>query len=60
MPEQISFVKACQEFFTQEPHGRKLTILELKSLTREDRVELRELLIGEGYDIAELPPPAQA
>ena len=52
--EKISFVKACQDFFTKPPHGKKVEIPEFKALTREDKVELREMLIAEGYDVAEL------
>jgi hypothetical protein len=52
--EQISFVKACQEFFTKPPFGKRIEISEFKDLTREDKVELREMLIAEGYDVAPL------
>lgn len=59
---KVSFVKACQDFFTSEPFGRKIEIPEFKALTQEDKLELRELLIGQGYDVAELgehvPQPA--
>jgi hypothetical protein len=56
--EQVSFVKACQDFFTNGKHGRKIEIPEFKALTQEDKVELRDLLIAEGYDIRELGAPA--
>jgi hypothetical protein len=56
--EQVSFVKACQLFFSEGEYGKKIEITELKALTRADREELRELLIGEGYDVAELLAPA--
>ena len=60
MMEKISFVKACQDFFTKPPHGKKVEISEFKELTRKDKVELREQLIAEGYDVAplkdEVPP----
>lgn len=52
--EQVSFVKACQDFFTNGKHGRKIEIPEFKALTQEDKVELRDLLIAEGYKIKEL------
>lgn len=55
MTVAISFVKAAQDFFTKDPHGRKIEIPEFKALTREDKEELREMLIGEGYDIQPLP-----
>jgi hypothetical protein len=47
-------VKACQDFFTKPPFGKKVEISEFKDLTYEDRVELREMLISEGYDVAPL------
>jgi hypothetical protein len=39
-----SFIKACQAFFTQEPHGRKVTIEEFKNLTTDDRLDLSKML----------------
>ena len=56
--EQVSFVKACQDFFTNGKHGKKIEISEFKMLTQEDKIELRDLLIEEGYDIRELGVPA--
>lgn len=52
--EQISFVKACQEYFSGGKYGKKIEISEFKELTQADRVELRDLLIAEGYDVREL------
>lgn len=60
MAEPISFVRACQDFFTRDPYGKKLEISEFKALTQEDKVELREMLIAEGYNISELSQPSQA
>ena len=57
---KVSFVKACQDFFTQEPFGRKIEIPEFKALSQEDKEELRQLLIGQGYDVAELGQAPQA
>jgi len=59
MPEPVSFVKAAQEFFSKDPHGRKLEVTEFKELTYQERLEIRELLIAEGYNVTELkaPPP---
>jgi hypothetical protein len=56
--EQPSFVRACREFFASEPHGRKVEIAEFRALTRDDKVELRSLLIKEGIDVAPLPEPS--
>jgi hypothetical protein len=54
---RVSFVKACQDFFTSEPFGRKIQIPEFKALTQDDKLELRGLLIEQGYDVAELGEP---
>jgi len=61
MAEKISFVKACQEFFSKDPHGRKIEVAEFKALSYQDRLEIREMLIELGYDVAELtvPPPSE-
>ena len=54
MAEPVSFAKACQLYFSEGKYGRKMTIQELKALTRTDREELRSLLIEEGYNVTEL------
>jgi hypothetical protein len=54
---EVSFVKACQDFFTQEPLGKKVSMDEFKALSREDKVELREELIKQGYNVSELAAP---
>jgi uncharacterized protein YcgL (UPF0745 family) len=58
--EPISLVKACQEYFSSPPHARKIEIPEFKALTQADKEDLREMLIGQGYDIKELPTPEAA
>lgn len=50
---RVSFVKACQDYFTSEPFGRKIEIPEFKALSTEDKHELRGMLIEQGYDVAE-------
>lgn len=50
----VSFVKACQDYFTSPPHGRKVEIGEFKELTRTDKEHLRDMLIGVGYEVEEL------
>ena len=55
--EQMSFVSACQDFFSKPPFGRKIEVPEFKELTRQDKIELRNMLIDQGYDVAEFPPP---
>jgi hypothetical protein len=57
MTEQMSLVKACQDFFTRPPFGKRIEISEFKELTQQDKIDLREMLIGEGYDVAELSRP---
>ena len=58
--EEMSFVSACQHFFSTGKYGKKIAIQEFKALTQEDKVDLRELLIGEGYIVRELGAPAPA
>ncbi|MFL5661379.1 MAG: hypothetical protein ACJ8BW_08495 [Ktedonobacteraceae bacterium] len=58
MAEQLSFVSACKNYFEKGKHGRKVEIAEFKALSTEDRVELRDLLIEEGFDVRELGVPA--
>jgi hypothetical protein len=55
MNPSVSLVKSCQEFFSIGRYGRKIDIPEFKALTRKDKEELREMLIGEGYNILPLP-----
>lgn len=50
----VSFVKACQDFFSSDPYGRKVEIGEFKKLERKDKEDLRDMLIGVGYDVEEL------
>lgn len=52
--ERMSFVKAMQDFFSKDPFGKKIEIAEFKELTQQDRVEFRDGLIAEGYDVEEL------
>ncbi len=54
--EPVSIVKAIQDFFTRPPFGKKVGMEEFKALTRQDKVELREMLIDAGYDVSELLP----
>jgi hypothetical protein len=58
LAEQLSFVSACKNYFENGKHGRKVEIAEFKALSTEDRVELRDLLIEEGYDVRGLGVPA--
>lgn len=58
MAEQITLVKAAQDFFSKQPHGKKIEISEFKNLTYQDRLELRKMLIAEGYDVADVKPPS--
>ncbi len=58
--EEISFVKAMQGYFSEPPFGKKLEIREFKELTLKDREELREMLIGAGYNVAPMPIPVSS
>jgi hypothetical protein len=49
MAEQMSFVRAIKDFFERD--GRKVEITEFKALSDADKVELRDLLIAQGYDV---------
>ena len=60
MPEEkISWVKALQEYFTREPFGRKIEVPEFKALSHQDKLDFREMLIAEGYDVAEVTEAVQ-
>lgn len=52
--EPMSLVKATKNYFETGTFARKVEIAEFKALTSEDRVELRDLLIAEGYDVLPL------
>ena len=52
--EPISFIKATQEFFSTNPHGRKIEIPEFKALTESDKNDIRNMLIAEGINVAPL------
>jgi hypothetical protein len=43
-----TLVSALRDFFLDE---KKIEISEFKALSYEDKVELREMLIAEGYDV---------
>jgi hypothetical protein len=47
---QVTIVAAIRDYF----NDRKVEIPEFKNLSHQDKVELREMLIAEGYDIAPL------
>jgi hypothetical protein len=49
-----SFVKACQEFFSEPPFGRKVEISEFKQLTQPDKEELFGELTKLGFDLQPL------
>lgn len=56
MGKQVSFVKACLEFFGTGRYGRKVQIPEFQALTKTDKEEMRTLLIEqEGFNIAPIP-----
>ena len=47
MEERITGVKALKQFFESGINGRKVTLEELKSLSKVDRAELSELAEAE-------------
>jgi hypothetical protein len=52
----VTFVQAVNDFFED---GGRLPVEQFKALTKEDREELRLMLIELGYDVLPLgsPPP---
>lgn len=46
----VSFVKACQTFFTEPPFGRKVEIAEFKALTTQDKIDLSQMLNAAGRE----------
>ena len=52
--EPLSFVKATKHYFENGQYGRKVEITEFKALSSEDKVEIRDLLIAEGYEVLPL------
>jgi len=46
--EGKSFVKATQEFFSAGKHGRKVEIAEFKALTKQDKIDLSNMLTTAG------------
>lgn len=40
-------VEALKAFFESDPHGRKVTMDELKALTKEERAELAQMAADE-------------
>lgn len=51
MSEPMSMVAAVQDFFSKDPHGRKVTIPEYKALSDQDKLDLWEMLVAEGYNV---------
>lgn len=52
--QPISFTKALMDYFKD---SRRITSPEFKELTHQDKVELREMLIQEGFNVAPLAEP---
>jgi hypothetical protein len=57
--EPLSFVKATKDFFENGQYGRKVEIGEFKALTTEDKTEIRDLLMKEGYEVLPFGAPVQ-
>jgi hypothetical protein len=56
----ITFIKACQSFFSAEPFGRHVSVPEFKALTTEDKLDLSAMLqTVPGYEHEPYSPPAQ-
>lgn len=52
---EMSVIAAIREFFGTGRFGRKVEIPEFKELNDKDKQDLREMLIGQGYDIPPIP-----
>ena len=55
-----SWVKVLQDYFSAEPHAKKIQISEFKELTEQDKEDFRQMLIAEGYEIDPITPKAAA
>jgi hypothetical protein len=49
-----SLVKELQLFMSEGKYGKKISIQEFRELTDQDKVDFREMLIGEGKQVDEL------
>jgi hypothetical protein len=58
--EGKSFVKAAQEYFSEQPHGRRVEISEFKELSTQDKVELSQMLIEAGVEHMPYTPPIES
>lgn len=56
MAEEITLAKACMDVFSP---SRKLTTQEYRELTQQDKEDLRDLFIKEGYNITPLKAPVE-
>jgi len=55
MAEEITLAKACMDVFSP---SRKMTTQEYRELTHQDKEDLREAFIKEGYNITPLKAPS--
>ena len=53
--EKVYGIKAIKKYFEKGPNGKKLTLEELKALSKEDRAELSRLAEVEVNSEPELP-----
>jgi hypothetical protein len=49
MAEGVTFVRACQNFFSAQPYGKKVEIAEFRALSTQDKIELSSMLNEAGY-----------
>ena len=55
MAEEITLAKDCMDVFSP---SRKMTTQEYRELTHQDKEDLREAFIKEGYNITPLKAPS--
>jgi hypothetical protein len=51
--EPVTWVKAAQDYFSSDPHARKIEISEFKALTDADRDDMAAMLREVGYTITD-------
>lgn len=48
-----TFIKALNDFFSAEPHGKRISPTEFKELTPQDKLDLYQGLLAAGIDCDE-------
>lgn len=51
LDEPVTLVKGIQHYFSSDPHGKKVEMVEFKTLTSSDKDHLENMLVEVGYKI---------